>query len=394
MASRAPRILVVDDSPITREILCAIIEAEGWEPIEAASGREAIAAAGSHSPDLVLLDVMMPDGSGYDVCEELRRRDPEHELPIIFLSSSGDSANRIEGLNRGGDDFVAKPFDPAEIVARVRSRLAVRNRGRVLSAAHQTLLDRQARLDEDIRAAAGIQQALLPDKPPPVPGLDVAWRFLPCDQVGGDLFQVVQLDERHVALYMIDVTGHGIPAGMLTAALAKTLSPEGNIVRQPDGSVRPPAEVLRLLDREYPIERFERCFSIAYLLLDVTTGLLRYSRAGHPMPVCVRGDGVAQLLPEGGTLIGLGDMLPIEEGAIQLRAGDRLFVYTDGVAEAEGQQGELYGDDRVQALLSSSRALPLDGTCDALFSAIRSFSGGRDLRDDAAVVALELGIAA
>ena len=249
-------------------------------------------------------------------------------------------------------------------------------------------------MEEELRAAAGIQQALLPQEPPPVPGLDFAWRFLPCEQVGGDLFQVHRLDDRHVGLYVIDVTGHGIPAAMLTAALAESLSPDGHVLRRPDGTVRSPAEVLRALDREYPIERFERCFSIAYLLLDVETGLLRYSRAGHPMPVCVRRDGGTHALAEGGTLIGLGDMLPIDEGSIQLRPGDRMFVYTDGLVEAQDREGEIYGDDRVQQALAKARDLPLDGTCDALLSAVRRFSAGRELRDDAALVALEMSEAA
>lgn len=390
----AATILVADDNENTREFLCGILEHEGWTPVEAGDGETAIERVRQHQPDLVLLDVRMPGKGGYQVCEDLRQ-DPVHDdMPIIFLSAQSDSADKIEGLRRGAIDYISKPFDPEEVVARVRNQLAMRESGRRLRTTNSTLRQQQNRIDEDLRAAGSIQQALLPAGPPAVRGIDVAWRFRPCDQVGGDFFQVEQLDGRHLALYVVDVSGHGIPAAMLTVAVAQTLSPDGNVVKEDRGRgpVRSPSQVVRLLNEAYPIERFERCFTIAYLLLDVSTGRLRYSRAGHPMPLHVRADGKTTALAEGGTVIGLGDALPVEEGELQLAPGDRVFVHSDGVVELANGSGELYGENRLRNTLAMTRRLPLEAACDMVLNSVRCFADGLPFQDDITLVGLQFGV--
>jgi sigma-B regulation protein RsbU (phosphoserine phosphatase) len=259
---------------------------------------------------------------------------------------------------------------------------------------NRSLLEKQARLDEDLQAAVIIQQTLIPQEPPAVTELDIAWRFLPSDWVGGDVFHVFQLDEKNVGLYVADVSGHGVPAAMVTVFVSHSLSPQGDLLLERGNfintrSARPPGEVLHWLDEEYPFERFHKHFTICYAVLDFTTGKLRYSSAGHPMPVLLRKDGEVEFLDRGGTIIGLGASMPFEEGTAKLQAGDRLFLYSDGVIDHSKMSGERYGEGRFIELLRATRTEPLEKVCERVVESLMEFGGRRAVRDDVTLLAAE-----
>ncbi len=239
-----------------------------------------------------------------------------------------------------------------------------------------------------------IQRSLLPSSPPATDKVIAAWRFLPCEQNAGDLFSFNQLTKKDLAFHVIDVSGHGVPAAMMTVALSQSLATDNGHTLQPseDGEsviVVPPGEVLHHLDVEYPIDRFERHFTIAYMLLDLESGTLRYSRAGHPLPFILRRDGRLEELAAGGTIIGLGGVVPFEEGECQLESGDRLFIYTDGIPEAANARGEFFGEDALYRTLQNARELPLDDACGTLIEAVQEFAGTRDFEDDVTLFAIE-----
>jgi sigma-B regulation protein RsbU (phosphoserine phosphatase) len=392
--TEAPVILIVDDNDSSREILASIIESAGWTVVEAADGDTAIEMVRASRPNLILLDVMMPGKSGYEVCEDLKRDDKNADLPIIFLSALSGATDKVEGLRRGAVDYVSKPFDAGEVMARVEGQLRIQRLSREVFEANEELRSKQARLEEDLKAAEVIQRTLIPQRAPSVAEVGLAWRFLPCEHVGGDVFQVYRLDESHLGLYVADVSGHGVPGAMVTVSLSQTLTPGGDVLleRAEDGGgrVRGPAEVMRLLDLEYPLDRFERHFTISYVLLDRTTRRLRYSRAGHPPPLRVSSSGRIDSLEEGGTIIGMGDVLPFEEGEVTLAPGDRIFLYTDGVAEFTNSQGVSFGMERLRNLLSSTRDVPLDDACQAVIDALRRFGEGIPFQDDVTLVGLEI----
>jgi sigma-B regulation protein RsbU (phosphoserine phosphatase) len=180
---------------------------------------------------------------------------------------------------------------------------------------------------------------------------------------------------------------------MVTVCLSQTLSPSsGTFWIEEAGKKRwaQPAEVLDLLEEQYPIERFDRYFTMAYLVLNLRTGTLVSSCAGHPPPVLLRTDGTIESLTAGGPLIGLGRSPTFRQQVVQIHDGDRLFLYTDGVTELENRRGEAYGEDEFYRLLMRSRELELEESCDRVIGSMHRFAEGLAPRDDVSLLALEL----
>ncbi len=383
------RVLIADDEPLNRRILRAILRRGGYSVREAGDGDEALTLARHEPPDLVLLDVVMPGRDGYAVCAELKRDAALSDIPVIFLSARDEPGDRVRGFELGASDYIPKPFDAGEVLARVRTHLRLRQLTRSLMRLNDELRARQARLEEDLEAAAHIQRTLLPRERPQLGGFSVAWRFEPCGMVGGDLFNIHRLGPDLVAIYMLDVSGHGVPAAMITVSVDHTLVPETGVVVDAQEHPAPPAEVLRQLEQEYPFERFERFFTITYLLVDTARGTVRYSSAAHPPPVLVSREGPARELPEGGPLLGLGLGGPHEEGQLQLAPGDRLYLFTDGVYEVSDAAGVEFGRERLQALLEAHRTLGLEALCDEVSAALKAHLQGGSAQDDITLLALE-----
>lgn len=394
LVQHAEQILIADDNPANLLLLRRILEKEPCELLEAEDGKSALKLALEHRPDLVLLDVMMPGLDGYEVSLALKQDPHMSEVPVIFLSALADASSKLKGLEAGAVDYITKPFNKDEVLARVRIQLKLSRLTRELRKANRDLSNKQQRLDEDLKAAAGIQRSLMPSKPPATEKVDVAWRFLPCDANAGDLFGFDQLTPNEFSFHVVDVSGHGVPAAMMTVALSQSLDPSnGHTLVRADETGEPtvvaPAQVLRRLDVEYPIDRFERHFTIAYMLLDLETGRLRYSRAGHPKPILIRTDGTLEELESGGTIIGLGGIMPFDEGECQLRPGDRLFVYTDGIPETVNPAGEFFGEEAMYRVLRDARDSSLDDACGSLIEAVEQFATTRDFDDDVTLFAIE-----
>jgi sigma-B regulation protein RsbU (phosphoserine phosphatase) len=257
-------------------------------------------------------------------------------------------------------------------------------------ATSRELTEKQRRLDEDLQAAAGIQAALLPQRPPRTPAVEMAWRFVPSQHIGGDLFDAFALGEDHLACYLLDVSGHGAPAALVTVSLHQTLDPAGGLVaRRGAGGPEPipPTEVLAALEREYPLERFDKFFTIAYLLLDQGTGELVYSSAGHPPPLLLRNGGGLEPLGAGGPLIGV-QAGGFEEGRVRLGPGDLVLVYTDGLLEYPGPGGELFGEQRLRAALERLAGRGLEQVLEGLWARLMEFGGSADPPDDLSLLGL------
>ncbi len=388
------KILIVDDSPSVRKLLSFYLKSEEYELIEATDGKEAVKYCRGHRPDLVLSDIQMPEMDGYQLCRRLKQDRHTRDIPVIFISARADAADKVRGLEVGAVDYITKPFDRAEVLARIRNQFKIQDLTRSLLEVNRDLRRKQKHLDEDLRAAGHIQKSLLPQGAPDIPGLDFSWRFFPCEQVGGDVFNIHPLDESHVAIFMLDVSGHGVPSAMVTVSVSQALLPRtGSALKQPVAEppyyrIIPPAEVLASLDREFPFERFEKYFTIVYLVINVRSGSVCYSRAGHPMPVVVRRQGGVELLEEGGPVIGLGSGMAFEEGRVFLQAQDRLFLFTDGIVEYRHPEGEAYGEQRLCRELLQSRRSPLDAACQRVIRSMEVFGGGFRPQDDVTLLAM------
>ncbi len=389
------RIFIVDDNDDIRLLLKRILPVSRFDIDEARNGEEALDRIDGFKPDLVLLDIVMP---GIDGLEVLRRlRDGSSDVPVIFLSGKSESEDKVRGLESGGNDYITKPFNKAEVLARIDNQLKIRRLTCELKQANEILTQKQRTLDDDLEAAAGIQKSLLPQNMPDINNLVFDWRFMPSYMIGGDIFNIVRLDENHIGLYMIDVSGHGVPAALVTVSLSQILRPEGGgltkerIYESPGYRITSPRAVMESLDREYPIERFGRYFTIVYMIIDTSTGNVTYSNAAHPAPVILRKSGELEILHKGGTIIGLGGIVPFEEGSASLHRGDRVMLFTDGILECRNDKNELYGSERFYSAVRSAKHKQLDEFLDHIILSITIFSSGQPFEDDISIVVMEYG---
>ncbi len=246
------------------------------------------------------------------------------------------------------------------------------------------LVEKQKHLDEDLKAAAGIQRSLLPQRMPQIENLEIAWRFLPCEMIGGDILNVFMLDDEHIGCYMLDVSGHGVPSALVTVSVSQELRPS-----PPFYHVAPPREVCTSLDREYPFERFCNFFSIVYMIFNFRKGYCVYTNAGHPPPVLIHSDGEIEPLSKGGPVIGLGTIVSFEEERLELKDGDRIILYTDGVLEHRNIQGDFYGKARLYAKIRDLHNSPINELLSTIVDSVVEFGNYEKLQDDVSLLGIE-----
>jgi len=392
---RSGTVLVVVGDGEERRQLAKALKDQGCELLFAADGQAALRVARSRQPNLIILDISRPGEDGFEVCAALRDDEQSRHIPVILLARGFGPEEKMRGLRLGAVDYIGEPFDWAEVAAQAGSQLKLERLRRDLEAANLNLMNRQAQHQADLTAAAGIQKSLLPPYwAEQFEGVSVAWKFLPMDQVGGDLLGYRWLDEDHLAAYVIDVCGHGLPAAMLTAAISISLTPtianggEGTSVRQCEGFS--PRQVLETLDRAYPLERFERPFTISYLVLNRKTGEFRCSRAGHPMPIIIRKGGKLESIEAGGTIIGLGRMLPFDESVGRLNCGDSIILYSDGITDWTNES-TTFGIKGLRRVLEECWGIAPEIICERVIARLDKSNNRTAMHDDVTMLALTYG---
>lgn len=247
---------------------------------------------------------------------------------------------------------------------------------------------KQHQLDLDLQAAAGIQQSLLPKCCLTRTNVRLAWKFEPSGQVGGDIFNLCEPSPGRLAVYMLDVCGHGVSAAMISVTVSQFLqslgAPEGGA-----GAFPEPAAVLNRLNREFPFERFDSYFTIIFVDIDLYSGEMRYSCAGHPPPILLPREGDPEVLKQHGPVIGLDADAAFGQHRRRLRPGDRLVLYTDGLVDVANGAGELFGRQRLHAALQAARREPIARLADRVYDTVKGFGGGRRPEDDLSLMVLE-----
>jgi sigma-B regulation protein RsbU (phosphoserine phosphatase) len=248
-------------------------------------------------------------------------------------------------------------------------------------------------LEDVVRLAARVQQSLLPPPEMHLPGLRVARAFHPCTDLAGDGMGVFPLPGGSVGLYLLDVSGHGVGAALLSFTLNHLLSPsrEGSLLVEATAEghgIVPPSRLAGRLNRQFPMDRTRQYFTLVYGAYDGAQGLLRYVVAGHPSPVLLPRTGPPVAIPGRGLPIGMIEHATYQDESIVLQPGDRLYFYTDGVLEAPDAAEEEFGPARLMAELERVRDLPLGEGLELVADAVRDWSEG-GLRDDVSLLAIE-----
>ena len=375
-----------------------MLKERGYKVRPVPSGKLALLAAHKNPPDLILLDINMPEMNGYEVCERLKADITLQKIPVIFISALTEQLDKVKAFATGGVDYITKPFQMEELHARVETHLKLRRLQIELEEANSTLANVNRRMLRDLQSAARIQETLLPRHIPPIPGLDFAWIYRPCDELAGDGLNVIPFDNGKIGLYVLDVSGHGVASALLSVTISRMLSPpldpSSILIRTVKlGNpqiIIPPAEVAANLNRLFPFDsKTEQLTTMVYGIFDIPNGLFRYVSAGHPGPVHLPIGAEPVILESDGYPIGLTDEV-YEERSVQLGVGDRLYIYSDGVPEAMDAGGMQFGNDRLLEAIRIGRSQSLQDSVATLIHELALWYGEEKPQDDVSVLAVEL----
>ena len=423
MTQRAPHlgmILLVEDNPNNLNMLVDGLSPYGFDLSVAPDGKTALEQSVVDPPDLILLDIMMPGMDGFETCARLKEHEKTKDVPVIFMTALSDTDSRVKGFSVGAVDFVTKPLQLEEVVARVNIHLKLRalqlqleetisnlrqevgERKRAEEAARDAMVlsdKANKQMRKELAAAARVQHALLPASPPVIPGVSFAWTYQPCAEVGGDSLNVFQINDHHVGLYVLDVTGHGVSASLLSVTLTHVLIPQ----REPSSPLTPvnlfegvgalssPAEVASRLNHMFPMsEETHQFFTLVYGILDIRERLFRYVCAGHPAPILLEPGHQSTILEAPNLPIGLFEEVKYEESTIQLTSGSRLYLYSDGVIEAMNREREIFGDTRLRSTIEDTQGKELQDSVNVIGNTVHNWTTTEQVQDDLSILAMEL----
>lgn len=390
------RILVADDQVFWRRALEEALVERGYAVCTAADGDKAWHILQTEPDiDVLITDWVMPGITGVDLCRRVREQERDRYLPILLMTSRTDPQDLIEGLDAGADAFLRKPFDEPELLAQLRvseRMLALEDR---LAARIGDLELAHAGLERDLAHAAEVQRACMPARTPEVPGAGFAWYVETCAQLGGDLFNVLPLDDDHVALYVLDVSGHGTPAALYSVSLSHVLHahPEqgGLLRRAQDGALTAPSALAAELNRRFPLmERSGHYFTFLYGILELSTRRFRYVRAGHPAPIVISGAAARSAGSGGGVPIGATSEASYNDEELVLAPGEGLLLLTDGVFETRDEDGQEFGLERVLETLHAGAPRGAQACVERLRLALEEFRKLEPVRDDITLVCARL----
>ncbi len=389
MNEPSPKILVVDDEPRNIRVLQILLEAKGYTVITATQGQEALERVKAGPPDLILLDIMMPRMNGFEVCQRIRADEDTQFVPIVMVTALTEAQDRIKAIEVGADDFISKPFDSYEIIARARSLLRVKQYHDALTQANQELAEHNTRLDMELQMAQEVQASLMPQGITDLAGFRIVSHYTPEIAVGGDFFDLWEVGPGQLGVLISDVMGHGVPAAFVTVFI-KT------IVEEMREQTDDPGQILEALNTRFDklISSELSMFATAFCaVIDQFDQTLRWANAGHPFPFLIRrGQGVCE--PVGNQSIGEGlGFLPdsiYQTFHVPFSPSDGLFLYTDGAYELQNSQGEEFSPERLREVLDEQISQSATVLVDSVVQAIDKFSEAIPREDDITIVAMDV----
>jgi sigma-B regulation protein RsbU (phosphoserine phosphatase) len=393
------RILIAEDNLPMRQALEYFVLDWGHEPVIAQTGEQAWELFKKEHFSIVLSDWMMPGMDGMELVRRIRAVQTSYVF-IIILTAKRQTNDLVEILDAGADAFISKPFERNELRAKLQGGLRIIELEQSLEERNHDLAAANEQMREDLAAAAEIQKAFLPAKMPEFPGFRFGWAFRPCEQLAGDMLNVFSLDEKHVALYLLDVSGHGIASSLMSVTLSRLLSPQSlqhSLLKEPSDNERgyrivPPAEVAaRLNERIMQGPTTKQFFTLLYGILNTETKELRYVSAGHPGPLHMTARFAPVKLHGGPPASGIFEAAPYEEHSVTLKPGDRLFIYADGVMGGADKEGQVFDENELRCSIEETRPLPLQESIDSVMKMLEDWIEGSEETDDASMLGVEAG---
>ncbi|WP_026374476.1 ATP-binding SpoIIE family protein phosphatase [Aestuariibacter salexigens] len=372
------RILIVDDESLNRFLLLHMLEGEGYtECYEAESGHEALQLAEKINPDLVLLDVMMPDMDGYTLAPLLKKLSGDTYLPIIFITALDDQESLVKCLEVGGDDFASKPFDKVLLAAKIRAHSRTRLLSQRINSQHQELVYYRNAVEREHAIVEHIFNNAIKNNPKVAKFLD--YRLTPATDFNGDLLLYEPSPSGGFYMLVGDFTGHGLASaiGALPVTRAfQAMVAKGLSVSEIVGTLN--KTLLSLL----PVEMF-----FAAAVLEVSASGKHFSVWNGSMPALLvaSSDGsISHRFTSRHMALGILDPDEFEDQVefFEAQDGDRLVAFSDGLVEIEDASGEMVGEDIVEQWLAERQ----DITVEQMYANIDTILNGRDAHDDITIV--------
>jgi sigma-B regulation protein RsbU (phosphoserine phosphatase) len=386
-----PVVLLVDDQLIIGEAVRRILAAEqGIEFHFCQKGQEALATAARLKPTVILQDLLMPDADGLDLVRGYRQQEASRLTPLIVLSSKEEGTTKAEAFARGANDYIVKLPDPVELVARIRYHtrgyLSLLQRNEAFDALRKS----QAALAGELAKAAQYVRSILPE--PLTGNVQIDWRFVPSASLGGDCFDYFWIDDDHLAIYLLDVCGHGVGPALLGVSAMNSVRTAG----VGGADLRDPSSVLARLNSLFPMTQHGGMFfTIWYGVYRRSTRTISYAGGGHPPALLISGTKGAPLearitqLECSGPPMGVVPDLPFETLHAQVAPDSSILIYSDGAIEVFVSDRKLWGvEGLIRFIAERDAAQP--ACMDELHAIVRTMTGGDVLADDFSVILARL----
>jgi sigma-B regulation protein RsbU (phosphoserine phosphatase) len=372
------QILVIDDDRTTQLLLERALRQSGYEIILAGNGEEGLAKALAFHPALVICDWLMPGLNGLEVCSHIKQAPELSSTFFILLTSLGSIKDRVKGLDAGADDFLCKPIEMSELKARVRAGLRLHQLNRDLKEQKQLL-------EVELAEAAEYVSSILPE-PLSDPTLEIDSRFIPSRQLGGDSFDYYWLDADHLAVYLLDVAGHGLRAALPSLSVINLLRSRGlsNV------DYYQPSQVLQGLNQTFQMTpRNDKYFTIWYGIYNRRRSLLTYASAGHPPAILLSRDRLGQVseqfLKTRGFPIGMFSEAEYLDGECEIKTKSSLYVFSDGIYEIEQSERIIWGLQEFIKLLKDYHQ-SVDRDLDKLLHKVQALNDNQHFEDDLSII--------
>jgi len=369
-------ILIVDDTPANLRLLAQMLSEQGYSVRAVTSGARALESLRVTPPNLILLDIRMPDMDGYEVCERIKGDPQTNDIPIIFISALNEIEDKVRGFNVGGVDYITKPFQFEEVLARVETHLSLRR-------LQKQLQDANKRFERELELAGNLQASFFPEEPPEIDGWEVSVKLKPARETSGDFYDVYLLPDGQVGILVADVVDKGAAAALYMAlswTLIRTYAAEF-----PDQPERVLSAVNHRIINDTDSSRFVTVF---YGVLDPLSGKLTYCNAGHNPPCLIRAQngGDVERLTKTGVLLGMFDDEIWEQDSVCIEERDVLVLYTDGVTEAQNAEGDFFGRERLLKAVKKKSDTSAKAIRTNILTTISKFVGDAPQQDDIALL--------
>jgi phosphoserine phosphatase RsbU/P len=383
-----PKILIVDDESQSVNYLLQELKGLSCDPTFAGTGQEGLAIAQLESPDLILLDVLLPDTSGLDVLSQLKSEIATRDIPVIIITSCGDLDCVVEGIQHGAEDYLTRPFEPVLFHARITSSLE-KKRLRDLQQRYLHSLERELEIGREI------QQGFLPAELPKVDGWEIAAYLKAAREVAGDFYDAFLLPDGSLVCVLGDVCGKGVGSALFMALfrslIRATITSDVFCI---DPEIEPPTPAERLARviafiNQYVVETHGDAgmFATVFMgILDPSGGALAYVNCGNEPPLIFGKDRKAIRLDPTGPVVGVFQEARFEVKEISMEREDTLLVYTDGIPDALNEENISFGKAPILQLVNGNDSPAI--LLDKIEGRLRQFIGTAEPFDDVTLLAI------